>query len=194
MFHNRIRIDVIILILLLHMVVLGASTLYYKSTVNTKTSINDLEWANADSKLAVTHEKRMGEITKMNYELEISMLREEIYILKNHFSRVRKVKVTFYSPELGGINCDSDPSKTATMQSPKIGLTCAISRNLIDSGWLGQKIYIQGIGIRIASDVMGKEVNGKIIHDQIDILCAAKDIRGEAKKLGNNTNILATII
>ena len=150
------------------------------------------------------HEKRVDNMIKEDnhmfnmFELKIDLenekrlvdlLKTEIVEMSLHESRVQKVKITFYSPELGGINSDSNPKKTAIMEDTIIGWTCAISRDLIELGWLGKKIYIKGIGIRMASDIMGKGIT-----KQIDILVGKNDIKKEAKKLGKNTNILATIL
>ena len=70
------------------------------------------------------------------------------------------------------------------MNKPISGWTCAISRDLIAKGWLGKKIYITGIGVRFASDIMGKSVNGKKIINQIDVLVGKNDIYKQTKKLG----------
>ncbi len=85
--------------------------------------------------------------------------------------RPRNVKLTYYIPERGGINSDSDPDKTATMTTPVPGRTIAISRSLQDAGWFGKRIYIQGIGVRVAEDLLSASIAG----DQIDI-CAGHDI------------------
>ncbi|MDY0219426.1 MAG: hypothetical protein RBR14_08785 [Candidatus Cloacimonas acidaminovorans] len=107
--------------------------------------------------------------------------------------RSLEVKITFYAPDLGGINSDTTPDKTATMQTPVPGWTCAISRDLVRAGWLGRRIYIKGLGVRYASDIMGKSVNGKIIEKQIDICVGKKDVWGQAKKFGKSKEI-ATIL
>ena len=166
--------------------------IYYTGKIDTKTSINNLVWANLDINLDIDHEKKMSEITEDIYKSKILELKDEIANFKK--VRVKRVKITFYSPALGGINCDKNPKKTALMQKPIAGLTCAISRDLIESGWLGKKIYIQGIGIRIATDIMGTHVNGKKIVSCIDILVGKRDIKKEARKLGKNIDILATLI
>lgn len=97
------------------------------------------------------------------------------------------VTVTFYHPDSRGINSDSDPSKTALMVKPIVGKTIAISKELFDLGWLGKKIYIEGFGIRIASDRMNSNVQGK----HIDICVASKE---EAFKLGIKYGIKAVKI
>lgn len=79
------------------------------------------------------------------------------------------------------------------MQKPIPGWTCAISRDLARAGWLGRKIYIKGLGVRYASDIMGKSVNGKPITKQIDICVGKKNVLTEAKKFGKSKEI-ATIL
>lgn len=168
----------LLIIILLFIIFCMSCIHFHTQKIEHKTQINNLEWEKADAEVDLRFMKRM-----VNY------LKDDI-----HHSRVRKVKITFYSPSLGGINSDSDPSKTATMTTPIIGLTCAISRNLVEDGWLGSTIYIQGIGIRQATDIMGKEYKGKKIFNQIDILTGPNDVKKEAKKLGNNINILASLL
>jgi 3D (Asp-Asp-Asp) domain-containing protein len=132
--------------------------------------------------------------------LQIHELKTEVLYLEEHITYLEKermrsleVKITFYAPDLGGINSDTTPDKTATMQTPVPGWTCAISRDLVRAGWLGRRIYIKGLGVRYASDIMGKSVNGKIIEKQIDICVGKKDVWVQAKKFGKSKEI-ATIL
>lgn len=78
-------------------------------------------------------------------------------------SDYQKVTLTAYHPRSGGINSDNHPNKTALMITPKSGWTLAISTELVNLGWLGKKIYIDGWGIGKAEDRMGKTVEGKRI-------------------------------
>jgi 3D (Asp-Asp-Asp) domain-containing protein len=64
----------------------------------------------------------------------------------------------------------------------------------VELGWLGRKIYIKGLGIRYASDIMGESFGGQKIERQIDICVGKKDVLTEAKKFGNNIDILATVL
>jgi len=132
--------------------------------------------------------------------LQIHELKTEVLYLEEHITYLEKermrsleVKITFYAPDLGGINSDTTPDKTATMQTPVPGWTCAISRDLVRAGWLGRRIYIKGLGVRYASDIMGKSVNGKIIERQIDICVGKKNVWTETKKFGKSKEI-ATIL
>jgi len=44
---------------------------------------------------------------------------------------------------------------TAIIEKPKVGQTCAVSRDLIH--WLGGQVYIEGIGIRRVNDLTDKK-------------------------------------
>lgn len=48
--------------------------------------------------------------------------------------------------------CNSDNHRTATLEKPIAGWTCAVSQDLIH--WLGGRIYIKGIGVRQVNDLM----------------------------------------
>jgi len=105
-------------------------------------------------------------------------------IKKKHEDDTRLIKttVTFYCPWAKGINSDSDPTKTATMTTPKVGYTIAISKKLFEEGWLGHKVYIEGFGIGKVEDRMHKKIKG----NHIDICVASKK---EAMTLGKLYNI-----
>ena len=66
--------------------------------------------------------------------------------------------VTAYSPHVNQTN--SNPQKTATMEKPKRGWTCAVSPDLIS--WLGGRIYIKGVGVRRVNDLMNKRYTKSI--------------------------------
>lgn len=166
----------------------------YEKEFIEKTKINNLDWVIADLKVNIENQKRINENIITEQQLDIKVLKDEIIKLRGHHTRVQKVKITFYAPEIKKINSDSNHRKTATMETPVAGWTIAISRDLVAIGWLGKRIYIRGIGIRMANDIMGKSVNGKIITNQIDVCCGSKDVYKLAKKLGKNTDILATLI
>lgn len=156
---------------------------YIDHKTEQKIKINNLEWKIADLRVDIDYQQNI-----------VEFLKNEIIELNSHETRTRRVKVTFYVPELGGINADNTPDKTATMQNLIVGWTCAISRDLVDIGWLGKRIYIKGIGIRQATDIMGTSINGKSITNQIDILIDKTNLNKEIKKLGKNIDILATIL
>lgn len=130
----------------------------------------------------------------LNSVLIIEDLGKHITMLEKEITKTADVKITFYVPNLKGINSDSDPTKTATMEKPVPGWTCAISRDLVEAGWLGRKIWIKGLGIRYASDIMADSYKGVPIRKQIDICVGKKELKSEIKKLGNNENILATAL
>jgi len=90
--------------------------------------------------------------------------KETIHVVMVQEPLVRRVLVTAYS--LDRRQCDEDLEHTALMTRPTPGRTCAISRSLVRRGWLGRKIYIEGLGVWVAEDVMSE----KWKDDRIDLL------------------------
>lgn len=84
--------------------------------------------------------------------------------------RARKVTVTAYAATRR--QTDSTPRLTALMTRAREGRTCAISRDLVREGWLGRKIYIEGLGVWVAEDVMNKRWRGRV-----DLLMSPKRAR-----------------
>lgn len=74
--------------------------------------------------------------------------------------RARRVMVTAYAATKR--QTDSTPRLTALMARAKEGRTCAISRDLVREGWLGRRIYIEGLGVWVAEDVMNKRWRNRI--------------------------------
>ena len=121
-------------------------------------------------------------LTQLNFMYEeVKTLREIIQ------SDYQIVTVTAYHPKSKGINSDAHPNKTALMKKPISGYTLAVSTELVELGWLGKKIYIDGWGVGRATDRMGKSVKGK----RIDI-CAPSLKR--AKKFGIKKNVLSIVL
>jgi pyrimidine operon attenuation protein/uracil phosphoribosyltransferase len=89
------------------------------------------------------------------FKTEIAYLEEHIEYLEKERMRSLEVKITFYAPDLSGINSDTTPDKTTTMQTPVPGWTCAISRDLVRAGWLGRRIYIKGVNLTDARARIG---------------------------------------
>ncbi|MBA3010705.1 MAG: 3D domain-containing protein [Proteobacteria bacterium] len=94
------------------------------------------------------------------------------------------VILTGYHPWSNGINSDGYPQETATMTMPVPGWTCAISSELVEKGWLGKKIYIEGIGVFKAEDRMSSSLNGL----RIDLCMGSLE---KALNFGKKKNILA---
>lgn len=115
-------------------------------------------------------------------EKTVLRLMQKIVEKKSH-----RVKVTGYHPDSGGINSDSNPSMTSTMTPHKAGRTCAISTELVEAGWLGKEIYIEGYGMVVANDRLAKSIEGK----QID-LC--KGSLKDALAVGVNYDVLSTLV
>lgn len=104
-------------------------------------------------------EKVIKSLTTRNYELEeyTTSLEETL-----RESRVRRLTVTAYSPR--EVETDSDPFITASMQPVREG-GVAVSRDLFYAGWVfGRKIYIEGYGIFVITDLMHSRKK-----EQIDI-------------------------
>lgn len=68
------------------------------------------------------------------------------------------VTVTAYSPSSN--ETDNTPNKTALLQKPVPGWTCAVSRDLMD--YLGKRVYIDGLGVRKINDLMNKRYEKRI--------------------------------
>lgn len=114
----------------------------------------------------------------------ISKREKTIQLLNTKLERKQVVTISFYHPSSGGINSDSDHTNTATMVTPTVGRTIAISDELFEIGWLGNKIYIDGFGVFLAEDRMGKTTKGKCID-----ICVSS--RKRAFQLGKKYNVLA---
>lgn len=124
--------------------------------------------------------------------IERNVMKDEINILAKGMKLIldmssKRVKVTGYHPDSGGINSDSNPSVTATMTPHKAGYTCAISTALVEAGWLGKEIYIDGFGMVLANDRLAPGIKGF----QID-LC--KGSYKDAMVVGENLNVLASLV
>jgi len=133
--------------------------------------INNLYTLRKDNKqLKVIIDKHIINFCNINKEFNyLSMfnkkLKKDISDLKEiaGLSTVVKVNVTYYCPLAGGTNSDSNPNKTALMTTPRPGYTIAVSKDLVDKGWLGHKVYIEGFGIGKIEDRMGKSIRGNCI-------------------------------
>jgi 3D (Asp-Asp-Asp) domain-containing protein len=120
------------------------------------------------------------------YESKELYLRSIIKSKEKKLDIITKANVTLtgYHPWSNGINSDGYPEKTATMTKPIVGRTCAISSELVNRGWLGKKIYIEGIGVFIAEDRMNVDLNGL----RIDLVMGSLEA---ALNFGKKKNILA---
>jgi len=118
--------------------------------------------------VATTHTTKVKTNTQkppmvMSVDLSGSFSKELAEVKQLIQSRINtyKTTVTAYHPASGGINSDSTPTKTCTMAKPIAGWTAAISTELVELGWLGQKIYLDGYGVFMATDRMAKGLTGK---------------------------------
>lgn len=83
--------------------------------------------------------------TKLNLQKVLDSKIKQLFSYKN-------VTITAYSPRAK--ETDSTPNQTALMTKPIPGGTCAVSRDLIHL--LGKKIYVEGYGVFVVTDVMNK--------------------------------------
>ncbi len=120
-------------------------------------------------KQIVRQQKTINTLEEYNH-----VLVKRVYKIKDQLEKdnIYQVKITYYVPDLRGINSDSDPSNTATMSKPVPGYTIALSTELVHAGWLGQKIYIDGLGVFHATDRMSKDVPGT----HIDICVGSREL------------------
>lgn len=88
---------------------------------------------------------------KKLYEARLNLQKVLDSKIKQLFS-YKNVTITAYSPRAK--ETDSTPNTTALMTKPIPGGTCAVSRDLIHL--LGKKIYIEGYGVFVVTDVMNK--------------------------------------
>ena len=135
--------------------------------------------------------KDIKEIVEMQNQVEdankkinnkLNTIEIDLNNIKNNIPRITTVTVTFYCPPAKGINSDSDHTKTATMTKPISGYTIAISKSLFEKGWLGCKVYVEGLGVFKIEDRMSKSIKG----DCIDICIGTHK---EAMKKGKLRNI-----
>lgn len=89
------------------------------------------------------------------------------------------VDITAYSGEVRQTN--SNPDKTALMESPIPGGTCAVSHDL--KKYLGMRVYIVGYGVFRVNDLMNKRYKKRI-----DLFMAS---RSQAEEFGLKEDVQA---
>ncbi|SMP73585.1 3D (Asp-Asp-Asp) domain-containing protein [Desulfonatronum zhilinae] len=120
-------------------------------------------------------------------KLELQKAQEEILVLKAileayHKANTHYLRLSAYTARKE--ECNDDIENTAIMQRPKTGWTVAVSRDL--RGWLGKRVYVEGFGIRMVSDLMNHRYS-----KSIDILVS--DV-SEAMEIGVRENVFVTLI
>lgn len=73
-------------------------------------------------------------------------------------TELKNVSITAYSTSIS--ETDNTPNKTAIMERPIPGYTCAVSKDL--SYLLGCKIYIENLGVFKVNDLMNKRFSKRI--------------------------------
>lgn len=149
-------------------------------------SQNEAKYQKALKNIKITYSSIISHQEKIvTMQKEVIQIQEKtIQNLSIELGRKQSVTVSFYHPESRGINSDSDHTNTATMTKPVVGRTIAISDELFNLGWLGNKIYIDGFGVFLAEDRMGESIKGKCI----DICVSSKK---RAFQLGKKYDIVA---
>ena len=168
-------------ILILFLVVL--SSVFFAKQFNKEHLINSI---NTETISYLTQEIKDLNRSVSLYESKEIYLRKIIKSKEEKLEIITKANVTLtgYHPWSNGINSDGYPEKTATMTMPVVGRTCAISSELVNRGWLGKKIYIEGVGVFMAEDRMNIDLNGL----RIDLCMGSLQ---EALTFGKKKNILA---
>lgn len=148
-----------------------------------------------NKKLIVEHEIDQEHILVLDQSINDLFKEKESWRLRALNVGTRRVKVSFYHPKSGGINADKDPGVTATGTKPTAGWTVAISRDLIEPGFYGKKIYVEGWGMFKTEDLLNdkqmKRHGGAKIRNQIDICVGSLD---DIPKKGVFENVLISII
>lgn len=69
-----------------------------------------------------------------------------------------KARITAYTSSPA--ETDSTPGRTAIMEKPIPGWTCAVSRDL--AHWLGGRVWIEGVGVRRVNDLMNERFKRRV--------------------------------
>jgi 3D (Asp-Asp-Asp) domain-containing protein len=159
------------------------SSVFFAGMFNKEHILNNI---NAQTISSLTQEIQDLKRSVSLYENKEIYLRSIIKSKKEQLDIIAKANVTLtaYHPWSNGINSDGYPQTTATMTMPVVGRTCAISSELVKRGWLGKKIYIEGVGVFKAEDRMNINLNGL----RIDLCMGSLE---EALNFGKKKNILA---
>lgn len=129
---------------------------------NEEMKILETKLSEAEKKIAEqeqTIKKQQAQITKDKQQINTQMNREKTF--------VGTFNLSFYSKE------QFPNSKTCTGAMPQVGTTVAVDPKVIP---LGSKIYIEGLGVRIAQDT-----GGAIKGNKLDVFVATT---AEAYQLG----------
>jgi len=98
---------------------------------------------------------------------KIAKTKTSYHIIKPEYDVRYFPKVTMTAYTASEDETNENPEKTAIMESPIPGWTCAVSRDFIQ--FLGDRIYIEGIGVRKVNDLMNVRYTKRI-----DILVGTK--------------------
>ena len=174
----KFKIYYILLLLLLIL-----SSVFYIGQLKKENLLNNM---NTQTIVSLSQEIKDLKKSVSLYENKEIYLRSIILSKELKLDTIKKANVTLtgYHPWSNGINSDGYPQTTATMTVPIAGWTCAISSELVNKGWLGKKIYIEGIGVFKAEDRMSCNLSGL----RIDLCLGSLQ---QALNFGKKKNILA---
>ncbi|GAB6060188.1 3D domain-containing protein [Desulfonatronum parangueonense] len=147
----------------------------------------DLELMKARDEVQILEMILAGYRIVNNHQAELMQIREENELLRKILAGYKeantlRLRLTAYTARKE--ECNEDVDNTAIMQKPTPGWTVAVSHDL--RGWLGKRVYIEGFGVRLVSDLMHAR------HKQsIDILVPDVPM---AKSIGVRKNVLVTLI
>lgn len=97
---------------------------------------------------------------------------KEVYKIEKEQDYFSNMTVTAYTASKD--ETDDTPYKTALMERPVSGWTCAVSRDLMR--FLGDMVYIEGIGVRRVNDLMNER-----FEKRIDVFVGTKE---QAREIG----------
>ena len=99
---------------------------------------------------------------------------KEIYKIEGEQDYFRNMTVTAYTASKD--ETDDTPYETALMEKPVSGWTCAVSHDLMR--FLGDKVYIEGIGVRRVNDLMNER-----FEKRVDVFVGTKE---QARGIGKS--------
>jgi len=107
----------------------------------------------------------------------------EKHIIINEKEPIESLNMTITAYSATVAQTDETPYKTALMQRPISGWTCAVSRDHVE--WLGDRIYIEGVGVREINDLMNEQFT-----DRVDLFVGNKK---QAMEIGKSRHKVVVI-
>ncbi|GAB6060240.1 3D domain-containing protein [Desulfonatronum parangueonense] len=188
----RFTVPIILLLTLMNLylvlkVVISDGTQFDSDTTMVCTESNNLELLKARDEIVILRMILDGYREGKSHPAQLQQALEEIEELKTVLAgykaaNTHRLRLSAYTARPEETN--DDVENTAIMQTPRPGWTVAVSHDL--RGWLGKRVYIEGFGVRIVSDLMNARFS-----KSIDILVPDVDT---AISIGVKRNVLVTLI